>query len=158
MTPEERLTAWDALGLNYGDFISHADMRRMLGLERPFPELYHTGQEYDAARDDYEWQVLSSVSELRELLLTERKIYLDIKRGQGYELAHPSEQIAIATKQYAKALERETHKLVEVSVNVNLDVLDTSQRHRVTQQQDRVAALADFMGRGKQLTISVTSA
>ena len=48
-------------------------------------------------------------------------------------------------------------KLVEVSVNVNLDVLDTSQRHRVTQQQDRVAALADFMGRGKQLTISVTS-
>ena len=47
--------------------------------------------------------------------------------------------------------------MVEVSVNVNLDVLDTSQRHRVTQQQDRVAALADFMGRGKQLTISVTS-
>ena len=69
----------------------------------------------------------------------------------------PSEQIAIAAKQYTKTLERETRKLVEVSVNVNLDVLDTSQRHRVTQQQDRVAALADFMGRGKQLTISVTS-
>ena len=148
MTQEEQLTAWDALGLNYGDFISHADLRRTLGLERPFPEKYPSIPEYDAARDEYEW---------RELLLTERKIYLDIKRGHGYEMAHPSEQIAIAAKQYAKTLERETRKLVEVSVNVNLDVLDTSQRHRVTQQQDRVAALADFMGRGKQLTISVTS-
>lgn len=157
MTQEEQLTAWDALGLNYGDFISHADLRRMLGLERPFPEKYHSIPEYDAARDEYEWRVLRSVNELRELLLTERKIYLDIKRGHGYELASPSEQIAIAAKQYTKTLERETRKLVEVSVNVNLDALDTSQRHRVTQQQDRVAALADFMGRGKQLTISVTS-
>ncbi|MCF5862653.1 hypothetical protein K3H50_04665 [Aeromonas veronii] len=157
MTQEEQLTAWDALGLNYGDFISHADLRRTLGLERPFPEKYPSIPEYDAARDEYEWRVLRSVNELRELLLTERKIYLDIKRGHGYEIAHPTEQIAIAAKQYTKTLERETRKLVEVSVNVNLDVLDASQRHRITQQQDRVAALADFMGRGKQLTISVTS-
>lgn len=98
MTQEEQLTAWDALGLNYGDFISHADLRRTLGLERPFPEKYHSIPEYDAARDEYEWRVLRSVNELRELLLTERKIYLDIKRGHGYEMAHPSEQIAIAAK------------------------------------------------------------
>ena len=74
MTQEEQLTAWDALGLNYGDFISHADLRRMLGLERPFPEKYPSIPEYDAARDEYEWRVLRSVNELRELLLTERKI------------------------------------------------------------------------------------
>ena len=52
MTQEEQLTAWDALGLNYGDFISHADLRRTLGLERPFPEKYASIPEYDAARDD----------------------------------------------------------------------------------------------------------
>ena len=36
MTQEEQLTAWDALGLNYGDFISRRRLApHALRLERP---------------------------------------------------------------------------------------------------------------------------
>ena len=54
MTQEEQSTAWGCPRLNYGDFISHADLRCItLGLERPFPEKYPSIPEYDAARDEY---------------------------------------------------------------------------------------------------------
>ena len=119
------------------------------GWKRPFPENTPASPEYDTARGATMsgGRCCVASTSCGSCYRPSAKSTLDIKRdtvtrwrnlGPSRSLLPPAVRQDVGTRDpQAGRGQRQRQS----------DVLDTSQRHRVTQQQDRVAALADFGAR-----------
>ena len=131
--------------IGYGGEISHADLLSMLELETPEGRL--TAREHQK----YALTKMARIERLKDALLLEYNMLLEVIRGVGYRVVTPHDQTGVVMKDF----EKQTSKLNK-SAAQKLTCLDTTdltdqELQENARQRGNVATIIDMMHRQLRL-------
>ena len=120
----------------YGDLISLEWINDHSGIE--FPK----GRQLIEVYNKIALKKLSFLGQFIEEMLTEHKMSLKNVRGEGYRIVNPNEQADTAQEQFAKRLEKEADKAVNIINNTRHDMLDADGRKKSVDTLVRIQSVA----------------
>lgn len=156
------LSAFAASGKTYGDMITHAEVDSWAGIRKPGVTQFGgtDGQsvadalrDYEALRDQYEFDRLAATEALRDNLLVSRQMYLRNDRGLGYRIVHPSEQTDLAIGAGMKLIKKGLKHAERGVNNINRGLLTPEERAYNSSVSARLNGLKVMLGRKRDLTL-----
>lgn len=125
-----------ATEFTYGDLIPLEWIDAHSGIE--FPE----GKQLITVYNKIALKKLSFLGQFIEEMLEEYKMRLKNVRGEGYRIVNPHDQADDAQEQFAKRLEKEADKAVNIISNTRHDMLDAEGRKKSVDTLVRIQSVA----------------
>lgn len=141
----EKLAAVVVSETGYGALITHERLREIFGITQPQYEQYETQDEFLKAVEMTQFEYMSAVEELREILLTDYKMCMKNSRGEGYIILEPKEQVEYAQKKGVANAVSELRKHKNILENVNLQRLGSEHSGAVNDSVARMSGLISFL-------------
>lgn len=116
----------------YGKLYPHEQLKEWLDLEEP--------KSIDEFRK-FQFNYLSAIESLKEVLLMEHKLYLENDRGKGYRVAPPDDQIQYCPEKYIKKAQAQLLKATRVLTFVNEQLLSLDAAQLRMRKMERMAFL-----------------
>ncbi len=126
----------------YGDLVSHGWLAEHFGITSL------EGQRLTEAQfKRRQFDLLANVEQFKHELLTKHRVYLQPVRGSGYRWATPSEQTALATKEFERDAGKAFRAVGQRLRNVRLHELSDDQRK---ENVDAVAKVSQLRGMARK--------
>jgi hypothetical protein len=151
-TPKENIiTAFEASGTGYGDFVSHKDLMHWAGLQLPNIRDLRSQDQLEDEMKRYALARLTAIEGLKQHLLAERKMLLQPVRGEGYRVVLPKEQTDIAITHGMRTVRKGLQQAEKGLNAINTAMLTSEERAYSNSVSSRLGGLKLMLGRKRDL-------
>jgi hypothetical protein len=128
----------------YGVFFSHEELKEWLRIDPP-----RTIPESKAKEFEY----LNALDHIRTELLEDHCMYLDNKKGEGYIVLVPDDQIEKAPEKLTKKAQAAIRKAAKALIYVNTELVSLESEALRLRKMEKIAFLKKAFGKRKFLEI-----
>ncbi len=128
-----------------GDVISHGELQLLFCMQEPKIYNFSNHGDFMAALTKHQFDYMTKVEEVRNVLLTEFKIYLHNIRGIGYEFMPSVKQTGYAKRRMLDGIRKEMRQGGLIMENVMLGKLDADARRANSDELARLGQLKQML-------------
>ena len=120
----------------YGVFFSHEKIKEWLQIDPP---------KTIAEAKKKEFEYLNALDHIRDELLEDHCMYLDNKRGEGYTILMPTDQVIKGTEKHMRRVQQGLRKAAKTLMHVNADMIDAATELRRQWKLKKIAFVKQAM-------------